>query len=177
MTTKNGAVMSKSSESETVKRKPGRPRASQRPIGPAEQQQIASLYLRGWPATKIAVGLGVTERTVRHHLERNIRPIWRESPHADLEEDLRKVARIEEAARVTFRQTRDPRHLRHVKWAIEYRAKVFGHYASSRRKRGSHGEVRIGGRTPEQIDEDLLARILRRIADCRKRQRMLGAWN
>ena len=169
--------MSNLSERETVKRKPGRPRASQRPIGPAEQQRIASLYLRGCPATKIALELGVTERTVRHHLERNIRPIWRESPYCDLEEDLRKVAFIEQAAWGLFRQTRDVRHLQNVRWAIVYRAKVFGYYASSRRKGVSHGEVRIAGRTFDQMDDDSLMRILRRIADCRKRQRMLGVWN
>ena len=170
MTLENCATMSKPSYSRTAKRRPGRPRACQRPIGPAEQLRIARMYLRDTPMTKIASELGVTERSVRHHLERNIRPICRQSPHADLEEDLREVAAIEQAAWQQYHRTRDLEHLENVKWAIEYRAKVFGHYARSRHKVESQTEVRIAGRTPEQIDQELLARIVRGIAQRRSMQ-------
>ena len=83
---------------QTTGRKPGRPKARERPIGPAEQERIASLYLRHCPLTAIAEELGVSERTIRHHLEKHIRPVWRAEMAADRHVDPAKTAGIERAA-------------------------------------------------------------------------------
>jgi AraC-like DNA-binding protein len=154
-------------------RKPGRPKTLERPIGPAEQDRIASLYLRHYPLTAIAEELGVSEHTVRHHLQKHVRPAWREQMAADLGADLAKTREIERAAWERHRETSDPADLAMAKWAVEHRAKVFGHYAAAKMSVQQGPAIRVCGQSPDQFDQETLTLLLERIQERRAYQQSL----
>ncbi len=84
------------------KRKPGRPKRAERPIGPAELAQIGELWLRGRTRAEIARTLAVSESTVRHHLNATIRPLWRDHVAAPLGVELAKIDLLERVAWLQF---------------------------------------------------------------------------
>lgn len=81
------------------KRKPGRPKKSERPVTPEVLEQIGSLYLRGKSARQIALVIALNESSVRHHLEHTIKPLWRNAIQWDA---AIEVARADEVIRLAF---------------------------------------------------------------------------
>lgn len=78
------------------KRRPaGHPRVKERAVGLAERLEIARLAIRHVPNTRIAEQLGISESTVRYHLENHIKPAWREAAGRTVTEELARIDLIE----------------------------------------------------------------------------------
>lgn len=80
---------------------------------------------------------------------------------AIIERTLRKVTRAGQSAWLDV-----------VKWCIEQRCKIMGHYAAQRLDLSVHGELRVAGLDPEQIDQIMLQR-LAEVIEARDRTRAL----
>ena len=78
------------------KRKPGRPK--QPVITPEKLREIEELYLRGETGPAIAKKFGVHHNTIYGHLERTIRPAWRELQNRSVEEQLEKIRHLRRTA-------------------------------------------------------------------------------
>lgn len=154
----------------TPKRKPGRPKTRERLIGPAEREQISALYLRHCPVTAIAEKLGVSERTVRHHLETHIVPVWKAEMAAQLHIDLAKTAEIERAGWKRYEETGDPADLTLVKWSIEHRARIHGHSAPTKVNMQQQSEIRVAGMNPAEFNAETLTLILQKMEERRRYQ-------
>jgi ribosomal protein S7 len=85
----------------------GKPPRKARVIGPAEQAVIARMYLQNYSNYEIGESLGVDEKTVRHHLEFNIRPVWIHSTRRVSEIELAKVDQIERIAWQAFEKSQN----------------------------------------------------------------------
>ena len=81
-----------------AKRKPGRPKRAERPIGPAEIAQISELWLRGRTVEDIGHTIGVSRQAISHHLNATIRPLWRDRVAAPLGQELAKIDVLERVA-------------------------------------------------------------------------------
>ncbi len=55
-----------------------------------------------------------------------------------------------------------------VKWAIEHRAKIAGHYAPTKLDVGHKSEVRVAGQTPAEFNEETLKMLLERMDERRE---------
>lgn len=56
-----------------------------------------------------------------------------------------------------------------VKWAVEFRARVFGHYAPTRTHLSVDGEMRVAGKSPAEVDSEMVGRLLQQIQERRNR--------
>lgn len=102
-----------------VGRKSGRPKVQDRPIGPAEHLIIARGVLRNVPLIDLAVQLGVSEATIRFHLEHNIRPIWHHGMQRTAELELAKIDEVERTAWECFAKTLDNETHETIKQELE----------------------------------------------------------
>ena len=89
------------------KRKPGRPKRAERPIGPAELAQISELWLRGRTVEDIGITIGVSRQAISHHLNATIRPLWRDCVAAPLGQELAKIDLLERVAWLRF-ESKEP---------------------------------------------------------------------
>ena len=55
-----------------------------------------------------------------------------------------------------------------VKWCIDWRSKVFGYYAPTRHQIDTGSELRVAGKTPNEVDEAMFDRLVAKIAERRK---------
>lgn len=56
-----------------------------------------------------------------------------------------------------------------VKWAIEFRARVFAHYAPAKHRVDIGGDFRVAGMGPAEVDQAMLNRLLQQITERRNR--------
>ena len=63
-----------------------------------------------------------------------------------------------------------------VQWCLNFRAKIHAHYAPVRHKADMGGELRVAGKTPTQVDEEMLKRLFEKIAERRRYQARPGLW-
>ena len=89
------------------KRKRGRPKKNDAAVTPEKLEIIADLWLRGKSYRSIAEEIGVDEKTVRHHLNAKIKPVWREEINSELHVEMAKVAKIEQVAWECFANSQD----------------------------------------------------------------------
>lgn len=89
-------------------RRPGRPTARERVIGPAEIIKIAEWHIQHIPLTEIAERLGVDEATVRHHIRQTIRPQWEQATRRPMGEELARVDLLEKTAWECFHKSTQP---------------------------------------------------------------------
>jgi DNA-binding transcriptional ArsR family regulator len=189
-----------------AKRRPGKPKKSERVVSPAVLEEIGDLFLEGVPISQIAKRFEVDPSTIRHHLDTSIRPVWQESMRATLADDLAKVGHIERIAWERFHASQQPETRRQIKralveegadpqivekvvtkitktgevawihvlqWCIEHRARVHGHYAPTRHHVDMGGELRVAGMAPDEVDKEMLKRLMEKIAERRKYQEAL----
>jgi hypothetical protein len=60
-----------------------------------------------------------------------------------------------------------------IQWCIEFRAKVFAHYAPTRTHVQMEGELRVAGKSPSEIDQEMMRRLAEQIFERRKHQAAL----
>jgi len=100
------------------KRRPGRPPAGQRLIGPGELHRVAKLWGEGHPVLAIAEELGVSEGTIRGHIARHVLPAWREDLQTAKREQLAKLGHIERVAWAKFHESEGPQTRDQIKRAL-----------------------------------------------------------
>ena len=177
MAKKKAAKKSALKSAKQAPRKPGKPKRSERVVGPTELQTINRLWLRKTPLEKIAAVIGVHHSTISHHIKMHLRPRWEKELRADLAEDMAKCAEIEAAAWASFESTKNVRDLDAVRWCLEHRAKIAGHFASSTIRHEGETEVRVAGMSPAEFGAQTLLMIKTRAKEARdyeERVRRLG---
>lgn len=131
------------------KRKPGRPKKTERPITPEILQEIGRQFLRGKSARQIALAIEVTENAVRHHLERTLKPLWRNSIQFDASIE---IARADEVICLAFegydRSLRPSAKNRQKYSAEQIKAKI------KRKSPQGANKERLVERTLETIERD-----------------------
>lgn len=147
------------------KRAPGRPAAGERVVGPEELARIEAMYLRRASLAAIAEALGVSERTVRHHVDTHLRPRWEAESQGALGEELARVQALEAAAWRAFETTAEAAWLHVVQWCVEWRSKVAGHYAPKQLRIDAGGAFRVAGASIAEVDRTMLARLAQRLAE------------
>jgi len=65
-------------------------------------------------------------------------------------------------------KTGDVAWLQVVQWCLDYRARVHAHYAPVRHKVDMGGDLRVAGKSPTEVDEMMLQRLLEKIAERRR---------
>lgn len=159
----------------TTKRGPGRPAAGERVVGPTELARIEAMYLRRASLAEIAAALGVSERTVRHHLDTHLRPRWEGESQGALGEELARVQALEASAWKAFETSGEAAWLHVVEWCVDWRAKVFGHYAPKRLRIDAAGAFRVAGASIAEVDRTMLARLAERVAAQKRYEAALAA--
>jgi predicted transcriptional regulator len=101
------------------RRKPGRPKRSERPIGPAELEEIANRVLQNQPVSQIARAMGVAESTIRYHVENAIKPRWEHDISCSLTHQRAKVDRLEALAWERFLESQKPQTRREVRQELQ----------------------------------------------------------
>ena len=147
-----------------TKRPAGRPSPKQPPpMTPAKKLQGGRMWLRGIPITHIAAALDVTEGTFRYHLAKTIKPAFADDFEASKSIEAAKVAELERIAWLKFEARPDVKWLDTVKWAIDWRSKVAGHYAAEKHEHNLKGDVdiRVAGLTPAELDKIAIDRLNR----------------
>jgi len=183
------------------KRKPGRPKRGEELATPEKLEEIARRYLQGESYVSIGKAVGLRWEIVRHHLEKNIRPRWREHPPAMLEEELQKLRVLEQVAWAKFKESEKPTSIQKMKeeirpkhtvntlekiigtrtgeatwlhvveWCMEHRAKLLGLFAEAKVRIRLEDTYRVAGQSAAEMDAAMMKRLEERIEE-RKR---LGA--
>lgn len=81
-----------------VKGKSGRQKKLEKVIGEVELETIAELTLKRVPQFEIAKRLGVSQPTIVYHLEKTIRPRWKERMSRTIDDDAAAVDLLEKVA-------------------------------------------------------------------------------
>lgn len=186
----------------------GKARPGKRPITPEVLLKIGKMWLKGRNNCEIAREIGVDEKTIRYHLQANIRPLWQENMRSRLAEDLAKVSlleatawerfdssapsetheqvekalleggskpRIVKQATRTVTKTGEAAWLQIIQWCLDFRARIHAHYAPTRTRIDVGSELRVAGKTPSEVDQEMLKRLMEQIAERRKHQAALDA--
>ncbi len=80
------------------RRKPGRPKASEKPVTPEVLETIAAMYSRGDSLRTIADAVAIAFQTVAYHLKTTIQPLWREGMVVEAHVEMARVAELERTA-------------------------------------------------------------------------------
>ena len=67
----------------------------------------------------------------------------------------------------------DPTWIHIVKWCIEFRARIHAHFAPTRHHVDVGGELRVAGKTPCEVDQEMLKRLMDQIHERRRHQQVL----
>ena len=76
--------------------------------------------------------------------------------------------RIIKRATRTVTKTGEAAWLDTVRWCIEFRAKIFAHYAPTRHHVDHDGELRVAGMSPDEVDQAMLRRLFAQIEERKK---------
>lgn len=182
-----------------TRRQAGRPLGGEEIVTPEVLERIGDLYLRGGTLRNIAEAVDVSKRTIEHHLEHSIKPLWQSELIVNAREQLARVEYLyriawerfessstknpqDELAMVPFMGIFDKlkRHgevqwLDVVKWCIDYTAKIGGLYAAKRVRLESSGGLRVAGKTPSEVDAETVGIILERMKQRRSYQEAVAA--
>ncbi len=139
----------------------GRPKKGESPKTPEVAQKIGELFLKGATFGQIASEVGLDKAGVWHHVHDEVQPELRKSEHCDLEADLKETKKLATTAWKAFGASKDLDDLALAKWAIEHRAKIFGHYAPTKQKIETQDEIRIAGMSAADLDAEILGRVMR----------------
>jgi hypothetical protein len=55
-----------------------------------------------------------------------------------------------------------------VQWCLEFRARVHGHYAPTRHHVDTGGELRVAGKTPSEVDQEMLKLLEEKVKERRR---------
>jgi len=160
----------KKTDLETAKRKQGRPKKDESPVTPGVLHSIGEMWLKRNTYQQIADAVGLHKSTVKHHLDKTIKPLWKDSMIDTLSEDLERVKLLEMMAYCKNALSENMDDLGYAKWAIENRAKVAGHYAPTKMMWDGDAEIRVAGLSPVAFDEATLLLILEKIKERREYQ-------
>jgi hypothetical protein len=105
-------------QQKTTGRRVGRPKRSDRVIGPAELVVIARMYLSNTPIAKIAESFGVHHSAIHHHLDHTLRPLWNLSVMHAVEVELAKIDELERIAWIKLEESFVPETTETVKEAL-----------------------------------------------------------
>ena len=152
----------------------GRPKKGESPKTPEVAQKIGEMFLKGATFGEIAKEVGLNKSVVWRHVQDEVQPELRKSEHCNLEADLKETKKLATTAWSVFKKSGNVKDLDLAHWAIEHRAKIFGHYAPTTQKIKLPDEVRIAGKTPAELDDEILTDILRTMAATRLAQQALS---
>jgi len=82
--------------------------------------------------------------------------------------------RIVEQATTKVTRTGEVAWLQVIQWAIEFRARIFGHYAPTHHRVAMEGQLRVAGMSPSEVDQMMVKKLLERIEERRQHQAALG---
>src|SRR3569623_2917415 len=85
----------------STSRQRGRPPRSVAAMTPASLHEVGRQILSGRSIVAVAASFGTDESTIRYHLERTIKPAWREGMDEALDLSI-EVARVDEIERVAY---------------------------------------------------------------------------
>ncbi len=207
--------MAKHKKSPRSGRRKGNP-PGKRLIGPLELDQIARMQLQHVSIDQMAVKLGVSPSTIRHHLDTSVKPIWHYGIERLAEEELARIDMIERIAwerlesaendqtetvkDVLAKETVDGQVVEYLKtverattrgnrsggilgwmgviqWAVQERCKIKGHYAAQRLQINQGGDIRVAGKTREDIDQELTERIAFVLESSARRKALADAYD
>ena len=94
---------SKPATQPTKRRRPGRPRRSNRPVSPAKLSKIGGLWLTGHSYTEIGELIGVSRQAVSYHVDKTLKPMWKAGVQRTLGEELAKIRVLEQTGWRQFR--------------------------------------------------------------------------
>lgn len=178
----------------------GRPKASEKAVGPGEHAEMASMFLRGKSVRQIAGALNLSRGTVQHHLENHVKPAWRVGMQRMAFYEIAKIDELERYAwemlerserpiiknrlknpgsaetertiETTGREA-DEKWARLIAWCISERCKIAGHYAAHRIKVDVGGELRVANRSREDVSEELMMRVAEKVSDVMHRRAII----
>ena len=81
--------------------------------------------------------------------------------------------RIVKQAVKTVTKTGEVAWIQVIQWCLEFRARIHAHYTPTRTHIDHGGELRVAGKTPCEVDQEMLKRLMRQIAERRKHQAAL----
>jgi hypothetical protein len=55
-----------------------------------------------------------------------------------------------------------------IQWCLEFRARVHAHYAPRQRRVATEGELRVAGKTPSEVDQEMLKRLEEKVEERRR---------
>lgn len=110
---------------------------------------VERLWLEGKTYRAIAAAVKLSKSTVATEIQQ-FRADWAAERTLELVDDLERIAAVEREAWRRYRADGKPEHIADVRWAIEQRAKLAGHYAPTKLTLRHQGEVRVAGRTIDQ---------------------------
>lgn len=109
----------------------------------------------------------LVEKVAWQHFESSVPGETREGiKKALLERGIRP--RLVEQATTKITRRGQVAWLEIVQWAIEFRAKVFGHFAPTRHHVDVGGQLRVAGLDPCQVDQAMLEKLLEKVAERRR---------
>lgn len=62
-----------------------------------------------------------------------------------------------------------------VQWCLEFRARIYAHFAPVRHHVEMGSELRVAGKTPAEVDREMLQRLKERVEERRRYEESLGA--
>jgi len=162
----------KSPKTVVAKRGKGRPKAGESPITPEVLQEIGGWHLEGQTEREIAAKLGVDHKTVHKQIREILQPIWEAKIAATVGEHLAGVRHLKREA---FRNYRTPGGddskrdwLEFIRKLLDDFAKITGLYAAAKLDLGGSTEFRVAGKTPEQVDLEMMALLLEKVGQRRE---------
>ncbi len=82
----------------------------------------------------------------------------------------RSRLKITKQAVRSITRTGDSAWLQVIQWCLDFRARIHGHYAPTRSHVDIGGDLRVAGKSPSEVDEEMLDRLLTQIQERRIRQ-------
>ena len=61
-----------------------------------------------------------------------------------------------------------------IKWCIDWRCRIFGSYAPTKIHRQIDNELRVAGKTPSEVDREMLQRLQEKLEERRRYDEMMG---
>jgi hypothetical protein len=146
-----------------TKRKGGSNRPAVRPavriIGAKQLREIERMLLDGLSTYAIAERLGVARETIDGHVERHIRPWWRQQAARSSDQLKAEVQRVKEENWKRYRKSPIV-GLADVRWAVEQEAKLGGFYAAEKHEVSGAGEFRAAGQSPQEAAAAFLRKLV-----------------
>ena len=140
------------------------------------------MHTEGFTLSQIGSELKIPKYVIKYQLDTFIKPAWRAGLQRHPGEELARVDSLERRAWGLLRALESAAKEKGkgkravgsvgvcfttIQWCISERCKILGHYAKNDRIEGSI-ELRVVGKSPDALNQEMLARLQDKIAEHRR---------